>query len=190
MIQALRPSAVVLRLTQASRTFATSKRREQALAPLTKDQVRELISKPSWSVKSLHREKSDGVSGAKITQGQLHHLLRLSALPLPASSDEEVQMIETLESQLHFVRAIQTVDTTGVEPLQSIRDETSHAEDENEINLETLEEELGKEKIVGFARRIIKDDTTIDSSNVETGDPLGQAPKKLGRFIVVNTRTS
>ena len=99
-------------------------------------------------------------------------------------------MIETLESQLHFVRAIQTVDTTGVEPLQSIRDETSHAEDENEINLETLEEELGKEKIVGFARRIIKDDTTIDSSNVETGDPLGQAPKKLGRFIVVNTRTS
>lgn len=99
-------------------------------------------------------------------------------------------MIDTLESQLHFVQAIQSVDTTGIEPLQSIRDESAEAEVENEINLNTLKEELEKECTGGFARRITRKSGIVDTSEVETGDPLGQAPKKIGRFIAVDTKRS
>ena len=39
-------------------------------------------------------------------------------------------MISELQSQLQFVRAIQEVDTDGVEPLVALRDETEEGEKE------------------------------------------------------------
>lgn len=98
-------------------------------------------------------------------------------------------MIKTLESQLHFVRAIQSVDTTGVRPLQSIRDETAEAETENEITLESLRDAFAKEETVpGKSRRIRRrTDVPIDTEGVEDWDALAQAPKKIGRFFVVDT---
>lgn len=62
-------------------------------------------------------------------------------------------MLATLSSQLHFVRAIQGVDTTGVAPLRVIRDETAAGLREQTIGLAQLEEALGAEDVVGHARR-------------------------------------
>ncbi|MCJ1485845.1 hypothetical protein MMC06_006020 [Schaereria dolodes] len=145
-----------------------------------------MLATPSWSVKSLI-EISDDSSGTSITSKQLHHLLRLSALPLPSSEEEEAKMIQNLESQLHFVRAVQEVDTSGIEPLQCIRDETLEAEQENEINMETLKADFEKEEVVGSSRRVRKKrKDMIDTTSEEDWDALAQAPKTIGRYIVVN----
>ena len=99
-------------------------------------------------------------------------------------------MIKDLQSQLKFVRAIQEVDTEGVEPLQSIRDETKDPERENEITVNTLREEFDKEEVVGKRGRIRRRMNVPDAvrdEQVNDWDPLSQAPKKLGRFIVVDT---
>ncbi|KAK5046030.1 hypothetical protein LTR84_008817 [Exophiala bonariae] len=61
---------------------------------------------------------------SEITPSKLRHLLKLSALPAPSSPAEEASMLSTLRSQVHFVREIQKVDTSGVAPLVAIRDET------------------------------------------------------------------
>ncbi len=99
-------------------------------------------------------------------------------------------MIADLQSQLKFVQAIQSVDTTGVEPLQSIRDETKEAKLENEITLATLQAEFDKEEVVGMRGRIRRREDVPDLERVEEvkdWDPLEQASKKVGRFFVVDT---
>lgn len=62
-------------------------------------------------------------------------------------------MLATLEAQLHFVRDIQSVDTAGVEPLRSIRDETAAGLAESAVTLDTLRDALSREAVVGHARR-------------------------------------
>ena len=153
------------------------------------DDFEEMLKEPSWSVKSLFESEGSAPAPA-ITQKQLHHLLRLSALPLPDSEEQEARMIRDLQSQLKFVRAIQEVDTEGVEPLQSIRDETKDAERENEITVATLQKEFDKEEVVGKRGRIRRRTNVPHAARDEqaTGwDPVSQAPRKLGRFIVVDT---
>ena len=155
------------------------------------DNWRAALEKPTWSVKSLAEPHSNSKTATKITQKQLHHLLRLSALQLPKNEEEEAKMIQILESQLHFVQAIQSVDTTGVEPLQSIRDETKEAEKENLITLESMRPELEKEEVMGHSRRIRrKKDLPVTTKGNEDWDPLARAPKTLGRYIVVETGTT
>ena len=151
-------------------------------------EIAAMLAKPSWSVQSLFETQVAPQSDTAISKTQLHHLLRLSALPLPTSEAEEASMIKNLESQLQFVKAIQQVDTEGVKPLQSIRDESEEAEKENEIGLETLREEFEKEVVVGRRGRIRKKkDLPVDTTGVEDWDALAQAPKRLGRYFVVNT---
>ncbi len=148
-----------------------------------------MLREPSWSVKSLF-ESDESAPAPAITKKQLHHLLRLSALPLPESEAQEARMIKDLQSQLKFVRAIQEVDTEGVEPLQSIRDETKDAERENEITVTTLREEFDKEEVVGKRGRIrrrVDVPSAARDEQINDWDPLSQAPKKLGRFVVVDT---
>ncbi|OJZ91632.1 hypothetical protein ASPFODRAFT_122688 [Aspergillus luchuensis CBS 106.47] len=106
-----------------------------------------MLAKPTWSVRSLLPEESDKPSAPSVTPAQLRHLLRLSALPQPATEEEEKKMLETLESQIHFVKQVQRIDATGVEPLQSIRDESPEAVQENTIGLEKLREALSKERV-------------------------------------------
>lgn len=62
-------------------------------------------------------------------------------------------MIQDLRSQLHFVRDVQSVDTTGVPPLCSIRDESAHGLAEATIGLAQLKDELAHEVVVGHNRR-------------------------------------
>ncbi|OQO08300.1 hypothetical protein B0A48_06170 [Cryoendolithus antarcticus] len=119
--------------------------------------VAALLSKPTWSVTSLLTAASPSTSTitSAITSKQLHHLLRLSALPPPASEAEVSGLLASLSQHLYFVNEIQSVDTTAVEPLQGLRDETKQGEKESELGLEALKEALGKEKVVGrYHRRI------------------------------------
>lgn len=98
-------------------------------------------------------------------------------------------MTQGLESQLRFVQAVQNIDTEGVEPLQSIRDETKQAEREGIFTIKSLREEFEKEEVVGKRGRIVrkKNLPDVDEDHIEGWDPLAQAPKKLGRFFVVET---
>ncbi|KAK4455014.1 hypothetical protein QBC34DRAFT_105665 [Podospora aff. communis PSN243] len=148
--------------------------------------IAQLLSKPTWSVRSL--VPSEPSRTPTITPKQLHHLLRLSALPQPASPAAEASMIATLESQLHFVRAIQQVDTTGVEPLRSIRDETAAGLEEATISMESLKEALENEESWGRCRRPRRRrDIPVDAAGVEDWDALATASQKVGRYFVVKS---
>ncbi|KAL5003560.1 hypothetical protein BDV10DRAFT_190921 [Aspergillus recurvatus] len=148
--------------------------------------IRSILAKPTWSVRSLLPDPAARPPSPSVTPAQLKHLLRLSALPQPSSPEEEQQMLETLESQIHFVKEIQKVDTTGVEPLQAIRDESREAVKENTIGLERLREAMSKERVVGRNKRIQR----IKSARNERpdgdawdGNALGYASKTKGNFF-------
>ncbi|KAI9839523.1 MAG: hypothetical protein M1819_002149 [Sarea resinae] len=144
-----------------------------------------LLQKPTWSVRSLV-PKSDTTT-PEISSKQLNHLLRLSALPPPETPEEEEKMLSTLRSQLHFVKEIQSVDTEGVEPLQSIRDETLEAEKEAEISLESLKEALAKEERTGRTGRIRRRKSKIDANEAENWDVLGHTSRRVGKYFIVES---
>ncbi|KAJ3497779.1 hypothetical protein NLG97_g1636 [Lecanicillium saksenae] len=144
-----------------------------------------ILAQPSWSVRSL-LAGNDGSPAETITSAQLHHLLKLSALPLPKSKEEEASMVATLQSQLHFVKAVQRVDTTGIEPLQAIRDETDAGRRESAIGLDDLKEALAKETLVGHYKRPRRVKERIDSE-AEKWDALSTASKKAGKYFVVES---
>lgn len=150
--------------------------------------IREFLRNPTWSVKSLLPDPAATEQQSPlVTPKQLHHLLRLSALPQPKDAEEESSMLKTLETQLHFVREIQKVDTTGVEPLVSIRDETPEAVEENTITLADLQGDLDAEEKVGKngrIRRVPRHDPV--ASKAEKWDLFGMAEgKTMGRYFVV-----
>ncbi|GAW13175.1 hypothetical protein ANO14919_025550 [Xylariales sp. No.14919] len=120
--------------------------------PASAADLASLLSQPTWSVRSL-LPPSTSEPSTTVPPKTLHHLLRLSALPPPRTPDEESQMLATLSSQLHFVRAIQSVDTAGIEPLRVIRDETAQGLSEQIIGLEEMRDTLMFEDMVGQARR-------------------------------------
>lgn len=154
--------------------------------------IEAMLAKPSWSVRSLFPKDSPTSQAPPISQKRLHHLLRLSALPLPISEVQEKNMISDLQSQLRFVQAIQSVDTEDVEPLVALRDETVEAEKENEITLETLKGEFAKEEVVGVRGRIRRrrDAPEVERNGEEESegrDLLSQAGKRVGKWVVVDT---
>ncbi|KAF2865322.1 hypothetical protein BDV95DRAFT_460513, partial [Massariosphaeria phaeospora] len=147
-----------------------------------------LLANPTWSVESLLPPKAGATDTPKISSQQLHHLLRLSALPPPSSPEDEKKMLDTLSAQLHFVGEIQQVDTTGVEPLRAIRDETRAAEKEHKITMETLTEAFAQEKVVGkHHKRIQRNTDSVDATDVENWAVLGSAERKAGKFFVVES---
>lgn len=167
-------------------------RSESTQAPASKgihpDELEQLLAEPTWSVESLLPPKTQPPDAPKITSQQLHHLLRLSALPPPETPEQEQKMLDTLAAQLHFVGKIQEVDTTGVEPLRAIRDETAAAEEEQTITLATLAEALEREKVVGtYYKRIQRDTTPVDAKDAEDWDVLGSAERKAGKYFVVDS---
>lgn len=152
------------------------------------EDLEELLSTPTWSVEALLPPKTPAADAPKISSKQLHHLLRLSALPLPESPEAEQKMLDTLSAQLHFVGEIQQVDTTGVKPLRAIRDETATAEEEQTITLETLKDALAKEEVVGkHYKRIQRKADLVDAKDAEDWDVLGSAKRKVGKYFVVES---
>ncbi|KAJ1338011.1 glutamyl-tRNA(Gln) amidotransferase subunit F [Microdochium nivale] len=163
-----------------------------------------ILSKPSWSVRSLLPPSSSASSltsastpsptasltrheGSIVTSKTLRHLLRLSALPPPSSPEAEVDLLNTLSSQLHFVRAIQQVDTEGIEPLRSIRDETLEGLKEQTIGLHELKEALANEDIVGHARRPRRKRVPAMKPGIEDWDVLANASETVGPYFVVRS---
>ncbi|KAF2497828.1 hypothetical protein BU16DRAFT_326346 [Lophium mytilinum] len=186
-LRAVRPS--ILLLSNVGRSMPWNIKRHNSSEPLA--DWEQQLARPSWSVQSLLPSDTQTADAPTISVKQLHHLLRLSALPLPASAEEEAKMLDTLSSQLHFVREIQEVDTKGVEPLRAIRDETSAAEKEQEINLDTLKDALAKEDVIGkHHKRIRRRTDKIDAKDVEDWEVLGYAERKSGKYFVVDSGKS
>lgn len=149
-------------------------------------------------------QNAEDTSG--ISREKLHHLLRLSALPLPTNEQQESSMLDTLRQQVHFVKEIQKVDTTGVEPLVALRDETAEARSERQFTRESLREFLDLEekrgnngtirrnKEVEPRRNILtrprpfqaehSDDRLEDPFNL-SNDPKHESDKKRGQYFVV-----
>ncbi|GAB7323944.1 hypothetical protein MBLNU13_g07362t1 [Cladosporium sp. NU13] len=147
--------------------------------------VEELLSKPTWSVASLLPKASDTDSN-EVSSKQLRHLLKLSALPPPKDDSEEAKMLKTLSSQLHFVKEIQKANTMGVQPLQSLRDETAQGEQEAELGLEALKEALAAEDVRGkFHPRIRRRRDAVQAMKKDEWNVLGSAGKKTRRYFVV-----
>jgi Asp-tRNA(Asn)/Glu-tRNA(Gln) amidotransferase C subunit len=128
-------------------------------------------------------------STVQISSKQLHHLLRLSALPSPKDAAEEAKMLSTLSSQLHFVQEIQKVDTAGVEPLRSLRDETTAGEQEAELGMKALREALELEEVRGKHHKRIRRRNDGQGKEEEEWDALGTAGRKVGRYFVVEGGT-
>ena len=95
-------------------------------------------------------------------------------------------MLSTLSSQLHFVKEIQKVDTTGVEPLQSLRDETAAGEQEAELGLEAMKEAFALEEVRGKHHKRIRRRNAGRVEKEDEWDVLGTAEKKVSRFFVVD----
>lgn len=153
--------------------------------------IESILANPPWSVRSLLPDSAAKASFPSITPKQLHHLCRLSALPQPSSQEEEASMLKTLESQIYFVKEIQRVDTTGVSPLQSIRDESPEAVKERTVGLEQLKEAFSKEQVYGRRNRIQRVQTEKNERpdrNAWDGKALQYASKTKGPFFVVETR--
>jgi len=154
--------------------------------------VDDLLSKPTWSVRSLLPDPNTPPED-QITSDKLHHLLRLSALPLPKSPEAEAKILEDLHSQLHFVRDIQRVNTDGVEPLRSIRDETPEGMEEIEVTMKRLKEAFAKEEIKGRNRRPRRrrGGGPVDTKGVEDWDVFGNASETMemngAKYFVVRS---
>ncbi|KAK5000597.1 hypothetical protein LTR66_000570 [Elasticomyces elasticus] len=146
-----------------------------------------LLSKRTWSVRSLLPSTDTTPDSPQVSSEQLHHLLRLSALPPPKDPSEEARMLRTLSSQLHFVREIQAVDTTGVSPLRTLRDETTEGEQRNEIGLAELKDALCGEDAVGKHHKRVRRRRDQDGQKTaaETWHVLGSAEKLIGKYFVV-----
>ncbi|KAK5101777.1 hypothetical protein LTS08_004236 [Lithohypha guttulata] len=152
-----------------------------------KPEIEAMLAQPSWSVRSLLPPESS-TTDPRVSREQLHHLLKLSALPRPKSKAEETKMLQTLDSQIHFVKEMQKIDTTNVEPLIAIRDETAEHVDEQKITLETLRPYLEQEEKVGTNGTVRRRKPTkmIASSGwdpFELGD--GKETRKKGKFFFV-----
>lgn len=146
--------------------------------------VQTLLLNPTWSVSSLLPPK-DSTNTNQISSKQLHHLLRLSALPPPKDAAEEEKMLSTLSSQLHFVKDIQKVEASGVEPLRSLRDETTDGEQAAELDKEALREALELEEVRGKHHKRIRRKNGGQGEKEEEWDVLGAAERKVGRYFVV-----
>lgn len=172
------------------RSFTPCVRHTHTVGPAAKHvkDIELMLAKPSWSVNSLFTPDHSSAE-PRVSKKQLHHLLRLSALPLPANEAEEAKMLKDLESQLQFVRAIQEADTDGVEPLVSLRDETVEAAKECEITVDTLKEDLAKETVTGVRGRITTSGRA-KKEDAEDWDALACAPKTVGRYIALDYKTS
>lgn len=115
-------------------------------------------------------------------------------------------MLDTLRQQIHFVKEIQKVDTTGVEPLVAIRDETEEAKSERRITKESLseflalEEERGKNGTIRRKKdiepsRVVyqnakpwqpeKADDRLENPFRLSDDPKHELDKKRGQYFVV-----
>ncbi|RPA89873.1 hypothetical protein L873DRAFT_1849083 [Choiromyces venosus 120613-1] len=121
------------------------------------------LKPPTWSVRALLPSATSPTASPATTipPTTIAHLHRLSALPIPTTSNDATD----LRNHLHFVQALAVVDTRGVEPLRGIRDEVGDAA----VCMEDLQS--GKGKGEGEEMKF---------------DVMGLAARKEGGFYVVD----
>lgn len=171
--------------TPSPRTFTTTPRK-----PFPQTDVHALLSTPNWSVRSLLPSHTS-TPQQTITPTTLHHLLRLSSLPPPATPALEASLLSTLHTQLHFVRAIQSVNTAGIAPLTAICDESSTSS--TTITLDSLRETLAGEKSFGFRgrpRRLRGAERDRARSAEEVLVEERTRPRREGAYYVVESGTA
>ena len=102
-------------------------------------------------------------------------------------------MLARLQSQINFVREVQNVNTRGVAPLRSIRDESDEAERENEITVDSLKDAFAREKVVGKHYKRIRrvgslpgEDNDDGKAAVGEWDVFGQSVRRIGNYFVVD----
>jgi hypothetical protein len=98
-------------------------------------------------------------------------------------------MLKTLESQIHFVKEIQRIDTAGIPPLRSIRDESAEAVQEVSIGLDNLKEAFSKEHTVGRSKKIERahsEKNIPPDGDAWDGNALNTASKRIGKYFVVD----
>ncbi|KAL7268444.1 hypothetical protein RUND412_008938 [Rhizina undulata] len=131
-----------------------------------------ILSTPTWSVRALLPSISEKLpEAASMTPKKLQHLLRLSALPPPSTTDEESRLLSSLSRHLYFVKSIQDVNTTGVTPFSGFRDEV----DVHELSYED----------------VVEAETKLDTEGVGPAgrmewDAMRGAKRKLGGFFIVD----
>lgn len=96
-------------------------------------------------------------------------------------------MISTLQSQLHFVRDVQRVDTANIVPLRSIRDETRAAMLEQTVGTAQLEHALGQEEFFGHSKRPRRRRSRPEASDAEDWNALELASQSSGKYFVVRS---
>lgn len=171
--------------SRPTRQYSSSK--DEPVSPSPNSSIEEILSKPTWSVQSLIPPQIPK-ENFPISAKELHHLLRLSALPPPKDAEEEETMLRTLASQLHFVNAIREVDTTGVDPLAAIRDETESGRRNSEFTLNKLSDVLAKEETVGkhYVRiKRQKEEGIVDEEKPEGWKALDTASKTQGKYFII-----
>ena len=140
------------------------------------------IGEPTWSVSSLLpppqrpgsapvAESTAAETDPEITPPKLHHLLRLAALSPPATPEGEAELLRSLHDHLHFVRAVQSVDTRGVPPLSRIESEVRR-------------EELTWEDVTAPHPK------RLTAQGGQEWDPMALPQKKVGGFYVVDEKVT
>lgn len=107
------------RIVRVARSYSSKSKKARSA------EIESLFESASWSTKNM---LSRSGSVQSVTSGQLEHLLKLSALPLPKSSKDQMDILEDLTEQLHFVKKVQEIDTSGVQPLKNLTAEQDESD--------------------------------------------------------------
>ncbi|KAK4033078.1 hypothetical protein C8A01DRAFT_40467 [Parachaetomium inaequale] len=203
-------------LSRLTRRLLSTGNQSSTAPPRPQHDPYALLSRPTWSIRALlppspsnnppshpvaplsepttEIDQPPSENDPQITPQQLTHLLRLSALPQPPTQTTSHRLLTTLHAQLHFVRDMQRVNTAGVAPLHSIRDETPQGLLEATVTTSTLAEALQQEEVVGRCRRPRRRRTgkgggqiQMQIEGVEDWDVLAGAGEKVGRYFVVRS---
>jgi hypothetical protein len=147
--------------------------------------LNEVVGSPGWKIDDLLPQRtasSERTSDNSITLETLRHLLHLSALPPPQTSQEESNLLSALHDQLHFVRHVQSVPTEHINPLIRIGHESDPETDTvGVLSYEECVEESKAEEIPGLEW------TPWDVCSLKGGSPEG---REDGWFTVKDTRTN
>ncbi|KAI9666934.1 MAG: hypothetical protein M1831_001439 [Alyxoria varia] len=184
--------------TRQLRAYSSSAQERVTISgPLNPNEIHEILSRPTWSVKSLLPHSSTGAESqggkspsidarsttesspptasttepSEITTKTLQHLHKLSALtPPPRDSSAERRLLKDLRAQLHFVQEIRSRDLRNVEPMGAVRDEI-----EEEARTVGLESEGVRRELERESKR---QGSTKRSESAEEASDRAAAPPK------------
>ena len=132
---------------------------------------------------------------SEITPQTLQHLHKLSALTPPSrGSSTERRLLKDLRAQLHFVQEIRNRNLRDVEPMGAMRDEIEEGPRAVGLESEGVKRELARGSKSMESTRSTEGPVEASNSTAnplqieeweEKWDALGQAPRRAGRFFVV-----